>query len=109
MYKITNIETLGTDYTIANKEGKIISNVQVIPHTEILEAASGYYNELEYDMSTYIAKTKALFAGNENIDPHSILWYSTEDDEVPLDDVIEYAVLHGYTTIILEHLDPVFH
>lgn len=109
MYKITNIETLGTDYTVATKDGKVISNVQVIPHTEILEAALGYYNESETDMATYIAKTSALFAGNENIDPHSIYWYSTEDDEVPLDDIIEYAIMHGYTTVILEHLDPVIH
>ena len=41
MYKITNIETLGTDYTVANQDGKIIKHVQIIAHTDILNAALG--------------------------------------------------------------------
>lgn len=109
MYKITNIETLGTDYTVATKDGKVLRNVQVIPHTEILEAALGAYDESTGDMTSYIERAVALLAGNEDIDPHSIYWHSTEDEEVALDHIIEYAIKHGYGIVILEHLDPVIH
>ena len=109
MYKITNIETLGTEYTVANKEGKVLKNIQIIPHTEILEAALGRCSEEFASLTDYIEKSRAVLAGNENIDPHSIYWHSTEEEEVPLDEIIEYAIKHGYDIVILEHLDPVIH
>jgi hypothetical protein len=109
MYKITNIETLGTDYTVANKEGKVLKNIQIIPHTEILEAALGTCNESFSSLTDYIEKSRAVLAGNENIDPHSIYWHSTEEEEVPLDEIIEYAIKNGYDIVILEHLDPILH
>jgi hypothetical protein len=109
MYKITNIETLGTEYTVATKEGKVLRNIQIIPHTEILDAALGQYNESFPHLTSYIEESRAVLAGNENIDPYSIFWFSTEEHEVPLDEVIEYAIKHGYSIVILEQLDPVLH
>ena len=109
MYKITNIETLGTEYTVANKDGKVLRNIQIIPHTEILDAALGACDESFLSLSDYIDKSLAVLAGNENIDPHSIYWHSTEEEELPLDEIIEYAIKHGYDIVILEHLDPVLH
>ena len=109
MYKITNIETLGTEYTVANKDGKVLRNVQIIPHTEILEAALGPCTHEFSSLTDYIEKSRAVLAGNENMDPYSIYWHSTEDEEVPLEEIIEYAIKHGYSTVILEHLDPVLH
>ena len=109
MYKITNIETLGTEYTVATKEGEIIRNIQIIPYTEILEAALGACNETFSNLSDYIQKSLAVLAGNENIDPYSIYWHSTEEDELPLDEIIEHAIKYDYNIVILEHLDPVLH
>lgn len=107
MYKITNIETLGTDYSVANQHGKILQNIKIIPHTEILEAALGEYDEEHGTMSEYIEKSLALLEGNENMNFYNIYWYSTEDSEVVLSEVIEYAIKYGYDTVIVEHLEPV--
>ena len=107
MYKITNIETLGTEYTVANKDGKILRNVQIIPHTEILEAALGAYNSDQFSsLSEYIEKSKAVLEGNEDLSQHSIYWHSTEDEEIVLEDIIEYAIKNNYDIVILEHLEP---
>ena len=107
MYKITNIETLGTYYTVANQDGKIIKRVQIIPHTEILEAALGQYTESHGSISSYLEKSIAVLEGFENIDPYSVYWHTTESEEIVLDDIIEYAVKFNYDIIILEHLDPI--
>lgn len=107
MYKITNIDTLGTEYTVADTNGKIIRTIQVIPHTEILEAALGEFTSEFGTVSSYLEKSIAVLAGNEGISPYSIYWYSTEGDDVILSEIIEYAIKHGYDKIILEHLEPV--
>jgi hypothetical protein len=105
MYKITNIESLGTDYTVADSNGKVIDTIQVIPHTEILEAALGEYTSDIFDnISSYLEKSISVLEGNEAINPHRVLWYSTTKDEIVLAEVIEYAIKHGYDKIILEHL-----
>jgi len=109
MYKMTNIETLGTNYTVANTEGKVIKDIQIISHTEILEASLGPYTDSFDNMSAYLEKSIAMLEGNDEIDPNKIYWYSTEDEEVPLNDVIEHAVKYGYDVVILEHLEPVLH
>jgi hypothetical protein len=106
MYKITNIETLGTDYTVANQDGKIIKHVQIIPHTEILNAALGPYTDAFDSIEAYLEKSVSVLEGNEDIDPNRVYWYATEDNDVPIGDVIEYAVKHGYDIIIMEHIDP---
>lgn len=106
MYKITNIETLGTDYAVANQNGKILKNIRIVPHTEILEAALGPYTEEFGDITSYLTKSIAVLEGNEDLSPYNIYWHSTEDEEVVLSEVIEYAIKHGYDIIILEHLDP---
>lgn len=107
MYKITNIDTLGTDYTVANQDGKVITTIQIIPHNEILEAALGPYNESHGSIKEYLEKSVAVLEGNSEIDINRVYWYSTEDDEVVLSEIIEYAINNGYDKIILEHLDPI--
>ena len=105
MFKITNIESLGTAYTVSDQNGQIIKTVKVIPHTEILEAALGKYTEEFGTFSDYLTKSIAVLSGYESINPRNIHWYSTLDDEVVLSEIIEYAVHNGYDIIILEHLE----
>jgi hypothetical protein len=105
MYKITNIDTLGTDYTVANREGKIIKNVKIIQHTDILNAALGEYNDAVESISSYLEKSVAVLEGNEDVDTHNVYWHATTDEEVELSVIIEYAVKHGYDTVIMEHLE----
>lgn len=106
MYKMTNIESLGTDYSVANQEGKILRNIKIVPHTEILEAALGPYNESFGSLEEYIEKSKSLLEGNDEVSPYKVYWYATVDSEVVLSEVIEYAIKYDYDIIILEHLDP---
>ena len=105
MYKITNIEQLGTNYTVADAEGKIIKTIQIIPQTEILDSALGIYTEEFGSFTEYLEKSIAVMTGFDQVDPKKILWYATHDDEVILADIIEYAVRWGYDRIILEHLE----
>ena len=105
MFKITDITSLGTDYTIADPSGTIITTIQVIPFAEILSATLGPYTDDFGSYSSYLEKCIAVLSGFDDIDPLSVLWYTTSDDEVALSDIIEYAVKHDYDRIILEHLE----
>jgi hypothetical protein len=107
MYKITHIDQLGTDYSVSDESGKVIKSVQVIPHTEILEAALGEYTNAFSSIGMYLDKSIEVLEGYENMDPNSVLWYATSDEEVVLSELIEYAVNNGYDKIILEHLDAI--
>lgn len=107
MYKITNIDTLGTAYTVSNPAGDVVGTIQIVTHNEILEAALGEYTEEFSSVAGYIRSSVSVLEGNENVDPYSIYWHATEDEDVVLSEIIEYAIINGYTTIILEHLEPV--
>lgn len=105
MFNTTDILSLGTEYTVADQKGNIIKTIQVIPHTEILEAAIGPYSPEHGTYTDYLDKCKEALTGYEDIDPNKVLWYSTPDEEVVLSEVIEYAIHNGYDKIILEHLE----
>jgi len=105
MFKITNVETLGSDYTITDQNGKLIKTIQVVTHTDILNAALGAFTLDFGTVSAYLEKSTETLIGYDKIDPNKILWYATYDEEVVLSDVIEYAIQHGYDKIILEHLE----
>lgn len=105
MYNITDITSLGSDYTVADLNGNVISTVQVIPMTEILAVSAGPYTEEFGNYTTYIEKSIAVLSGFDKIDMNKVLWYATSDEEIALSEVIEYAVKNGYDKIILEHLE----
>lgn len=107
MFKLTNIDSLGTSYTIQDQEGKVIKTIQVIKHTDILEAALGPMTENFTDISTYLEQSIAVLEGFEEVDLYKVYWYAATDESVVLKELIEYAIIHGYDKIILEQLDPV--
>ncbi len=107
MFKITNIESLGTAYTVQDQSGRIIKTIQVIPHTEILDAALGAYNDAFGDMQTYLERSIEVLEGFEEVDIYNTLWYATTEEKVILKDLIEFAIQNGYDKIILEQLEPV--
>lgn len=107
MYKITDITTLGTAYTVADPAGVIITTIQVIPYTELLSATLGPYTEMSGSYESYIEQCQAALSGMNNITPYGVLWYATSESEVALSDIIEYAVKNKYNKIILEHLENV--
>jgi len=108
MFKITNVESLGNDYTITDQNGKLIKTIQVVTHTDILNAALGTFTEEFGSVSSYLEKSIQVLEGFDKVDPNKILWYATYDEEVILSDVIEYAIQNGYDKIILEHLEDFF-
>lgn len=106
MYKTTNIESLGSDYTVSNSKGTIVNTIQVVTHTDIQEAALGEYSTERFlSYNDYLEQSVAVLTGFDAVDPSKVLWYATSDEEIVLSDIIEYAVKHGYDRIILEHLD----
>lgn len=105
MFKITNIESLGNDYTVSDENGKHIKTIQVLTHTDILNAALGKFTDDFENVNLYLEKSISVLSGVDTIDPLKVLWYSTPDEEIVLSEVIEYAINHGYDKIILEHLE----
>jgi len=103
---MTNIESLGTDYTVADKNGKIIKVIQLILYTEILDAILGPYDEAKFgNMSNYMAKSLEVLEGFDGGSPYTTLWHATSEHEVVLPEIIEHAIKHGYERIILEYLE----
>ena len=101
--QITNIEKLGTTYTVTDTTGQLIKTIQVIPHADILDAALGEY--ISGSFIDYLQNSVTNLEGFEHVNPNAVLWYATSDEEVILPDLIEYAVKNGYDKIILEHLE----
>jgi hypothetical protein len=102
---ITDISTLGTDYSIADLTGRIVGAVQVIPYNEILDATAGLYTEEFGDFSSYLRQCNEMLTGFDSINPSEILWHATTDENINLMEVIEYSIKNGYHYIILEHLE----
>ena len=107
MFNTTDILSLGTEYTVADQQGNIIKTIQVIPHSDILDAAIGFYSFEQGSFSEYLENSIAELSGFEDVDPNRVLWYSTYDEEIVLSEIIEFAVQNGYDKIILEHLDDI--
>lgn len=106
MYKITDVQTLGAEYTVVDKHGNVIDKVQVMSQDDILEATMGLYSEEQHgSFSEYLEKSRQLLSNYDSIDQHRILWYSTTDHEVKIATIVEYAIHNGYNKIILEYIE----
>jgi hypothetical protein len=105
MYKITDITSLGAEYTVSSPDGKVLGAVQIIPFVDILAATIGPYAESFGTYENYMQGCVKLLSGFDKIDQNSVLWYATTEEEVALSNVIEYAINNGYSTIILEYLE----
>ena len=105
MYKNTDVLSIGTEYTVADRNGKIIKNVQIMTQGDILDAALGPYTEEFGSYEDYLEKSRKVLSGFDNVDYGKILWYASLNDEVVLAEVIEYAVRNNYDRIILEHVE----
>ena len=106
MYKITDIQTLGTEYTVADSKGNVIKTVQVVTAQDILDAALGPYAEDMFGSFTaYLEKSIAVLSGFDDVNGLKTLWYSSYDEDVIIYDVIEYAVKNQYDRVVLEHLE----
>ena len=106
MFNITNIDSLGTSYTVQDQQGKVVQTIQVIPYMDILSAALGPYTEDFGTIQNYLEKSIAELSGFEEVDLYKTLWYSTSEENVVLKNLIEFAILNGYDKIILEQLAP---
>ena len=102
-----NIESLGTEYTVANPDGSIIKLIQIIPHEEILAAALGKFVDCTSTLSAYLSESITRLEGTGNIDPTRVLWYATEEEGIVLSEIIEYALNNDYDKIIIEQLEPI--
>ncbi len=105
MYNITDISTLGKSYSIVDKDEKFIKAIRIIPHTEILNAALGEFDESFVSMGDYLEESIATLSGYDAIDPDKIYWLTTENETVPLEDILETAIVNDYDVIILEKID----
>lgn len=103
MYKITNIDSIGTEYSVADKSGEILQSVQLIPQDELLLTAIGAWEE-GTSIHEYLEKSIALLEGFEEIEPYTTSWY-TYTGMFDITETVLYAVKHGYTRLIIEQLE----
>ena len=87
--------------------GDIITSIQIIPFDDIIKATSAYSEEKFSNFSEYLTKVSNSLTSLDETDLSTTLWYSTEDAEIELATIIEYAVRHKYSRIILEHLTDI--
>ena len=106
MFKMTNIDSLGTVYTAKDQNGNVIKSVQVMTHTDILNAALGPFTNAFESIDSYLEKSIAVLEGFEEVDLYTTLWYATSEEKIVLKDLIEFAIQNGYDKIILEQLAP---
>lgn len=104
MYKITDITTLGKEYAISTKDNGVIGSIRIVMLTEIHDAMLGPYTPVFSTYDNYMQKSVTLLSGFDKIDPYDILWYATSDEELELAQLIEYAIRHRYSTVVLEYL-----
>ena len=104
MHTITDITSLGDEYTITAPAGGHIGTIQIVTINDILSATLGPYTESFGSYDNYMQTCVTFLSGFEKIKPTNVLWYASSSEEVVWSDVIEYALNNGYTTVILEYL-----
>lgn len=102
---VTDISTLGVDYTVVDRSGKPVRTIKVIDHDEILNATAGIYTSAHGTYTEYLEKCATKLSGTENIDFTRIMWSVTSDPDMQISNVIKFAVKNGYSVIVLEVVD----
>ena len=105
MYKNTDVLSLGTDYTVADRSGKILKTIQIMTQNDILDAALGPYNEEFGSFDEYLEKSIKVLSNFEQVNHNKVLWYSSTVEEIVLAEVIEFAIKNNYDKIILEYIE----
>lgn len=105
MHKITDVEMLGREYKVVDPMGNNIGKIQIIPHTEIVDAAIGDYSEEFGTFENYLKESVSVLSGFDKINPKKVMWYASAESEIELLDIIEIAVRNGYDKVILEYLE----
>lgn len=105
MAKTIDINTLGTEYIISDPEGTVVKTIRIFLMDDILDAGIGAFIPTSDNMSEYLEKSIKAFTGFDGDSSTKVLWYSTFDSEVSIQEVLEYAIIHDYDKVVLEHLD----
>jgi len=98
-----NLDTIGTHYTILDKDTKNTSSIRVIDAAE-LYTLIGEYTGNDYGYAVY--HTTELLKGFRGFvrSPHHISWYSAIESEFNLTHAIGQARLEKNTILIVEKL-----
>lgn len=106
MFQITNLNTLGTEYTILDNNAAITKTIRIISQEDILEAALGRYQVSEYkDYHEYMNLSLMYLEGFVE-DPLAVSWYATKEEDFDLHDAVTTAIRDGNSIVIMEILDP---
>lgn len=98
-----NLENIGTNYTILDKDTKQTNRIRVIEATE-LYTIIGEYTGNEYHYTAYHAKE--LLKGFRGFvrSPHHISWYAAIESEFDLTRAITQARMEKNDILIVERL-----
>lgn len=102
---LTDVSKIGKFYNITNTSGTVLGQIQVMTHTDILDASVGQFDPDVDTYEAYLQKSIACFTGFKEIHPGTVAWYTSYEEDVTLQTLLSYAVEHGYRHIILEYID----
>lgn len=98
-----NLKTLGTNYTILDKDTKQTESIRVIDAEE-LYGLIGEYTGKDYGYAVYhTAEILKSFRGFVH-SPHHISWYSALESQFDLSNAIVQARVEGNQVLIIERL-----
>ena len=98
-----NLKTLGTNYTILDKDTKQTESIRVIDAQE-LYSLIGEYTGKDYGYAVYhTAEILKSFRGFVH-SPHHISWYSAREGQFDLSNAIVQARSEGNQVLIIEKL-----
>ena len=98
-----NLDSIGTNYTILDKDTKKTDSIRVIDAAE-LYAVIGEYTGNDYGYAVY--HTTELLKGFRGFvrSPHHISWYSAIESEFDLTNAITQARAENNNILIIEKL-----
>jgi len=106
MFKITDLRTLGDEFSVFDKkQEKIIGVVQIIEYEELLNCIQGRYDEfLHGSMEEYLKDNIKTLSGFIK-DRSKIMWHLCDEADYDNYEVINKAIDNGYTIIVLEFIN----
>ncbi len=101
-----NFNTIGTNYTILDKDTKETDSIRIIDANE-LYSIIGEYNSADYSYASYHISQRLKGFRNFARSPHHISWYSAYANEFDLKAGILQAKNEGNNILVTEVLQEI--
>lgn len=102
---MTNIFDIG--YMIVDKTpNSLVGPIHVILLSELIDKVGGTFDYETELPAEFMNRIKNTITGLDKIRPSSLGWYTTQQEEFPVFEIVNNALKCNHTTVIIEHLPP---